>query len=87
VTVTKISWYLCGLFIFALVAFSAVTVAPGAETTQRVVVGTAAALAVLFAFVALIFRRFRISEPAWLIRTMQGFALLATILVLLFAVG
>ena len=86
-TVTNISWYLCALFVVALVGSSAITVAPGGETMLRVLMGIWAALAVLFAVIAVAFRRFRAAEPKWLVRVFQGMAALATVAVVLFAVG
>jgi len=86
-TVINISSYLCVLFIFALVAESAATVAPGGEAMQRMLMGAWAALAVLFAVVAATFWWFGASGPKWLSRTLLGLALLATVTVVLMAVG
>jgi hypothetical protein len=86
-TVINISWYLCVLFIVALVAESEVTVAPGGESGIRLLMGTWTGLAVLFAAVAVMFRRLLISEPKWLVRVFQGVALVATLLVILMVVG
>jgi hypothetical protein len=86
-TVINISWYLCLLFIVALVAESAITVAPGGEVGARILMGTWAGLAVLFATVAVTFSRLRLSEPRWLVRAFQGVALVATVAVILMVVG
>ena len=39
ISVVHISWYLCVLFIFAVVAESAATAAPGGEAMQRTLMG------------------------------------------------
>ncbi len=86
-TVTKISWYLCTLFILALVAESAITVAPGGATVIHVLMGAWGALAFLFAAVAVAFSWFRLPEPKWLVRVFLGVAVVATAGVLLLTVG
>jgi hypothetical protein len=86
-TVTKISWYLCALFIMALVAESAITAAPGGATVIHVLLWAWAGLAVLFAAIAVTFKWFRFSEPKWLVRVFLGVAALATVAVLLLTVG
>ena len=86
-TIINISWYLCVLFVIALVAESTITVAPGGATVIHLLMGAWAGLAVLFAAVAVASRWFRIPEPKWLVRVFQGVAVLATIAVLLMVVG
>ncbi|GEM_PF-4827192 len=87
INVVHISWYLCVLFIFAVFAESAATGAPGGEAMQRTLMGTWAALAVVFAVVAVAFMWLGISGPRWLVRTLLGVALLATVAVVLMSVG
>jgi len=84
VTVINISWYLCALFVFALVVESAITVAPGGATVIHVLMGAWAGLAFLFAAVAVAFRWFRLPEPKWLVRVFLG---VATVAFLLLTVG
>lgn len=86
-TLQHLSWYLCVLCVVALVAGSAMTVAPGGETVQRILLGTEAGLAILFAAVAVAPSRFHVRGPKWLLRVVQGFAILATLLVLMITVG
>jgi hypothetical protein len=86
-TVPILSWYLCVLFIVAVVAESAVTVAPGGQAGMWLEMGIWLALSILFAAVAIIFKRFRIPQPKWLLRLFQGFTVLATVVVLLMVVG
>ena len=86
-TVTSISWYLCVLFVVALAAASAVTVAPGGEMMVRMFMGLWAALAVTFAAVAVTFKRLRVPEPKWLVRVFLGAAVLATAVVTMMVVG
>ena len=84
---SSICWYLCGLFLFALLATSAITVAPGGE---RFLAGTMlfnAFCAILFAVLALGIRRRQSSQPTWLLRLFQGVAVVATLLVLLVSIG
>jgi hypothetical protein len=83
----SIAWYLCGLFLFALVVESAVTFAPGSETMQMVLTGTWAALAVLFAVAALTFQWLGVSRVTWLVRSLVCVAVVSTVVVLLLAVG
>jgi hypothetical protein len=86
-TITKISWYLCVLFVLALVAESAITVAPSGATVIHVLMGAWAGLAVLFAAVAVSVSIFRFPEPKWLVRVFLGVAALATIAVFVMVVG
>jgi hypothetical protein len=86
-TVIKISWYLCALFVLALVAESAITVAPPGATVIHVLMGAWAGSALLFAAVAVAFRWFRLPEPKWLVRVFLGVAVVATVAVLLLTVG
>ena len=86
-TIINISWYLCVLFIMALVAESAVTVAPDGATVIHLLMGAWEGLAVLFAAVAVAFKWFCIPEPKWLVRVFEGVAVLATVAVLLMVVG
>jgi len=86
-TILSISWYLCVLFSVALVGESVVTVAPGGEIMNRILMGATGGLAVLFAAIAVSFSRFRLSQPPWLVRTFQGFAVLATLAVVTMILG
>ena len=83
----SIAWYLCGLFVFALVVESAVTFAPGSETMQKMLTGTWAALAVVFAVAAPTFKWLGVSRAKWLVRSLLCVAFLSTVAVLLLAVG
>ena len=84
-TVISLSWYLCVLFAVAVVAESAMTVEPGVLAFK--ITGIWLALSILFAAVAIIFKRFRIPQPKWLLRLFQGLAVLATVAVFLMVVG
>ena len=88
-TVINISWYLCILFAFAvaLAVSSAITVAPAGQAWMRLEIGTWLALAVAFAAVAVIFKRFHVPQPRWLLRVFQGFAVLATLVALIMVGG
>ena len=86
-TVTTISWYLCVLFAVALAVSSAITVAPGGQVWMRLEMGIWLALSILFAAVAIIFKWFRVPQPKWLLRLFQGFAVLATVVVLMMVGG
>ncbi len=86
-TVTTISWYLCVLFAVALAGSSAITVVPGGEAWMRLEMGTWLALSILFAAVAVVFKRLRVPQPRWLLRTFQCFAVLATVAVALMIGG
>ena len=80
-TVINLPWYLCVLFAVALTISSAITVAPDGQAWMRLEMGIWLALSVLFAAVAVIFRRF--PQPKWLLRLFQGLAVLATLVVFL----
>jgi hypothetical protein len=82
-----ILWYIFTLFVLALVAESAVSVAPGGEAMQTILMGTWAALAVLFAVLASTLKRLGVSQTKWLVRVLLGVAVLATAAVALIAVG
>ena len=84
-TVIHVSWYLCVLFAVALAAESAMTVEPGVLAFK--ITGIWLALSILFAAVAIIFRWFRVPQPKWLLRLLQVFAVLATLVVFLMVVG
>ena len=86
-TATHVSWYLCFLFAVALVVSSAITVAPGGQAWMRVEMATWLALSVLFAVIAVAFRVSHVPQPKWLLRLFQGFAVLATLVVVLMVVG
>jgi hypothetical protein len=83
----SLSWYLCGLFLFALVAESAVSVAPGGNAMVGALMATWATLSVVFAVMAICLRRRSVSRARWLVRSLLGFAIPATAMVLLLAVG
>jgi hypothetical protein len=86
-TIRGIAWYLCVLFSVALAGESVVTVAPGGEMMNRILLSATGGLVVLFAAVAVSFSTFRLSQPPWLVRTFQGFAVLATLAVLMMIWG
>jgi hypothetical protein len=86
-TVINISWYMCVLFAVALAAESAVTVAPGGEMMVRMLMGLWAALAVVFAAVAVTVRWLHVPEPKWLARAFVGVAVVATVIVVVMVVG
>jgi hypothetical protein len=86
-TVINLSWYLCVLFAVALAIPSAITVAPGGQIWMRLEMGIWLALSILFAAVAIIFRRFRVPHPKWLLRLFQCFAVLATVVVFMMVGG
>jgi hypothetical protein len=86
-TVVSLSWYLCVLFAVALAVSSAITVAPGGQVWMRLEMGTWLALSIAFAAVAVTFKRFHIPKPRWLLRLLQCFALLATVVILIMVGG
>ena len=86
-SISSICWYLCGLFLFALLATSAITVAPGGEHFFAGLMLFNALCSVVCAGLALILRRNESPPPRWLFRVFQGFAVVATILVLFVSVG
>jgi len=84
-TIPNLSWYLCVLFIVALIVESAMTVEPGLLAFK--ITGIWLALSILFAAVAIVFKRFRFPQPRWLLRLFQILAVLATLVVFLIVVG
>ena len=86
-TIPAVSWYLCILFAIALAVSSAITVAPGGQAWMRIEMATWLALSILFAAVAIAFRVFHVPQPKWLLRTFQGFAVVATVVVALMVIG
>ncbi len=86
-TVINVSWYLCFLFTVTLAVSSAISVVHGRESEMRLLMGTYLALSILFAVVAIVFRRFSIRQPKWLLRLFQAFAVLATLVVLMLVGG
>ena len=86
-TVIHISWYLCVLFAAAFAVSAAITVAPGGQAWMRVELAMWLALSIAFAAAAIVFRRLRVQQPKWLVWLFQGFALLATLVVLIMVGG
>jgi hypothetical protein len=86
-TCINLSWYLCVLFAVALAVSSAITVTPGGQAWMRLEMTTWLVLSILFAAVAIIFMRFRVRQPNWLLRLFQGFAVLASVVVVLMVGG
>ena len=86
-TIPILSWYLCLLFAVALAVSSTITVAPGGQAWLRLEMGIWLALSILFAAVAVAFRLFHAPQPRWLLRTFQGIAVVATLVVFLMVVG
>ncbi len=84
-TIVNLSWYLCVLFAVALAISSALAVEPGMLMFK--ITGIWLALSILFAAVAIIFKRFRVPQPKWLLRLFQGLAVLATLAVFLMVGG
>ena len=84
-TIPILSWYLSILFIVALIAESAMTVEPGVLAFK--ITGIWLALSILFAAVAIIFKRFCVPQPKWLLRLFQSLAVLATLVVFSMVVG
>jgi hypothetical protein len=82
-TVINISWYLCILFVIAVVVASAISVAPGGETWAQLLVGAQATFAVLFGTLAVVFKKLGLSDPKWLLRVFQLIAVVATVAVIL----
>jgi uncharacterized membrane protein YbhN (UPF0104 family) len=62
-TTIRTLWFLAGLFTFALVAISLMTVAPGGETAIEVVMIVFLSLAVLCALGAVLLHRLRRRRP------------------------
>ncbi len=86
-TVINLSWYLCVLFAVALAFSSAITVAPGGQAWMRLEMGIWLGLSILFAAVAVIFKLRHVSQPKWLLRLFQCFAVLATLMVFMMVGG
>ncbi|MGD0898626.1 MAG: hypothetical protein ABR915_12370 [Thermoguttaceae bacterium] len=86
-TLVNIFWYLSALFGVALIATSAITVAPGGEAGMRLELGVFAGGALLFAAIAVTLKRLGVGGPKWLLRLFQVLAVVATGLVLLIAAG
>lgn len=86
-TVIQVSWYLCVLFGVALIVSSAISVAPDGQAWMRLEMGTLLTLSAAFAASAILFKRFRIREPKWMLRLLQAFALLATFVILMMVGG
>jgi len=86
-TVSSLSWYPCFLFAVALATSSAITVAPGGKAWASVETATWRALSVLSAAVAVAIPLLRTPQPKWLMRVFQGFAVLATLVVLMMVGG
>ena len=86
-SITSICWYLCGLFLFALLVTSAISVAPGGENLIAGIIAFNGFCSILFGVLALVSRRQNPSQPTWPLRTFQGIAIVATVLVLLVSVG
>ena len=84
---SSICWYLCGLFLFALLATSFVTVAPGGERFFAGLMLFNGLCSVVCGGLALVLRRHESSPQSWLLRVIQGFAVVMTILVLFVSVG
>jgi hypothetical protein len=82
-TITKISWCLCALFVLALLAESAITVAADGTTVIHFLMGAWARLAIL----VVAFRFYRLPEPKWLVRVLLGVAAVTTMRVVLMVVG
>ena len=89
----SISWYLSGLFLFSLIAGSAITVHPDAEMLVWALRGTSVGCCVLFAVLAIYLARLPKADATpgprsrWLVKAYLGFAVVATVLVLLFTLG
>jgi hypothetical protein len=86
-SISSICWYLCGLFLVALLANSVMTVAPGGERVLAGMMTFNGFCSVLFAILARVFRRGAPSQPNWMLRVFQGIAVVATVLVLLVCIG
>jgi hypothetical protein len=82
-----ISWYLCMLFFVALLAESAVTVAPGGESLQKAIIAVLAVLLIGSGAMALAFMRWGVPQTRWLPKVLLGAACGSTLMVLLFVVG
>ena len=78
-TVVNISWYLCVLFVVALAAESAITVAPGGEAMVRLLMGLWAAPAVVSVAVVVTLGRLCVSEAKQPVPTFLAAAPAATL--------
>jgi uncharacterized membrane protein YhaH (DUF805 family) len=54
---------------------------------MRMLMGAMAALAVIFAAVAVTFRRLHVVEPRWWVRVFLGMAVMATVVVVVMVLG
>ena len=86
-SLSSICWYLCGLFLLALLATSAITVMPGREHVLAGMMAFNGFCSVLFGVLAIVFRRGAASQPSWVLHVFQGIAVVATVLVLLVSIG
>ncbi len=84
---SSICLYLCGLFLFALLATSAITVAPGGESELAGLMAFNGFCLVLFGFLVFVFRGNKPQQPSWGLRVFQGVAVVATFFVLLVCIG
>lgn len=82
-----ISWYICIVFLVALLVESAVTTAPGGNAFQSAIMGVSAAFMVGSAAMALTFMWLGAPRADWLPKTMLGVAVVLTLAVLLFIIG
>ena len=85
--VAHICWYLCGLLAVALLLTSATSFHPRAEGLRAIEMGVESGLVVLFGVLGVVLTRLNLAEPRWVVRTFQWLALLATVYVLLIALG
>ena len=83
----NLSWYLSALFIFAAIMQAAATFVPGHEGTRHLLLLVWLAASLVFAAVAVVLICRGITKSIWLDRTLQVLAWLATIVVMLIAVG
>ena len=85
--VVIISWYICIVFLVALLVESTVTAAPEGKPLQRAIMGGSAAFMVGSAAMALTFTWAGTPQAPWLPKTMLGVAAVLTLAVLLFVIG
>jgi hypothetical protein len=87
----RICWYLCGMFLVALVGSLFISVAPGGETIVATIMGLSLAFATAATLLALILKRKLRSNPDSVIfrsRVVKGICIaVAAILTLLFVGG
>jgi hypothetical protein len=86
-TISNVSWYICCTFVLAVMVESAVESAPGHGASPHILMVATAALAILFAAVAILFRLRRLPQPKWLVRVFHGIAVAATLVVVLMIGG